>query len=198
MTPTSEVDETDIDEILKPVQQVSNNPFVENINDGSINTNDVYEISYNSFVNKPFTLNVKFNDFDGTLISFTDLEADKPGALMPSDIISSKLVEKAPETKQTENDNVKQNNNNQSNGKQRVLQRNNKRASKPALPSLFDRVDPEQRTGGNTGLQGAEVSGPDGTQQQPTGRKYRDWETDRKSTRLNSSHSGESRMPSSA
>ena len=29
-------------------------------------------------------------------------------------------------------------------------------------------------------------------------RKYRDWETDRKSTRLNSSHSGESRMPSSA
>ena len=28
--------------------------------------------------------------------------------------------------------------------------------------------------------------------------KYRDWETDRKSTRLNSSHSGESRMPSSA
>ena len=30
------------------------------------------------------------------------------------------------------------------------------------------------------------------------GNKYRDWETDRKSTRLNSSHSGESRMPSSA
>ena len=29
-------------------------------------------------------------------------------------------------------------------------------------------------------------------------RLYRDWETDRKSTRLNSSHSGESRMPSSA
>ena len=27
---------------------------------------------------------------------------------------------------------------------------------------------------------------------------YRDWETDRKSTHLNSSHSGESRMPSSA
>ena len=32
--------------------------------------------------------------------------------------------------------------------------------------------------------------------EQPTA--YRDWETDRKSTRLNSSHSGESRMPSSA
>ena len=31
-----------------------------------------------------------------------------------------------------------------------------------------------------------------------TNQKYRDWETDRKSTRLNSSHSGESRMPSSA
>ena len=30
----------------------------------------------------------------------------------------------------------------------------------------------------------------------PTG--YRDWETDRKSTRLNSSHSAKSRMPSSA
>ena len=29
-------------------------------------------------------------------------------------------------------------------------------------------------------------------------REYRDWETDRKSTRLNSSHSGEARMPSSA
>ena len=29
-------------------------------------------------------------------------------------------------------------------------------------------------------------------------RGYRDWETNRKSTRLNSSHSGESRMPSSA
>ena len=28
--------------------------------------------------------------------------------------------------------------------------------------------------------------------------QYRDWETDRKSTRLNSSHSGEPRMPSSA
>ena len=32
----------------------------------------------------------------------------------------------------------------------------------------------------------------------PRYKKYRDWETDRKSTRLNSSHSGESRMPSSA
>ena len=29
-------------------------------------------------------------------------------------------------------------------------------------------------------------------------KSYRDWETDRKSTRLNSSHSGEARMPSSA
>ena len=28
--------------------------------------------------------------------------------------------------------------------------------------------------------------------------RYRDWETDRKSTRLNSSHSAKSRMPSSA
>ena len=30
------------------------------------------------------------------------------------------------------------------------------------------------------------------------GNVYRDWETDRKSTRLNSSHSAKSRMPSSA
>ena len=30
------------------------------------------------------------------------------------------------------------------------------------------------------------------------GARYRDWETDRKSTRLNSSHSRASRMPSSA
>ena len=30
------------------------------------------------------------------------------------------------------------------------------------------------------------------------GGTYRDWETDRKSTRLNSSHSAKSRMPSSA
>ena len=30
------------------------------------------------------------------------------------------------------------------------------------------------------------------------GGAYRDWETDRKSTRLNSSHSAKSRMPSSA
>ena len=32
----------------------------------------------------------------------------------------------------------------------------------------------------------------------PTAKGYRDWETDRKSTRLNSSHSAKSRMPSSA
>ena len=34
-----------------------------------------------------------------------------------------------------------------------------------------------------------------GIERMPT---YRDWETDRKSTRLNSSHSAKSRMPSSA
>ena len=32
----------------------------------------------------------------------------------------------------------------------------------------------------------------------PFAGSYRDWETDRKSTRLNSSHSAKSRMPSSA
>ena len=35
----------------------------------------------------------------------------------------------------------------------------------------------------------------DNVEQEPL---YRDWETDRKSTRLNSSHSAKSRMPSSA
>ena len=34
--------------------------------------------------------------------------------------------------------------------------------------------------------------------QDKNARAYRDWETDRKSTRLNSSHSAKSRMPSSA
>ena len=34
--------------------------------------------------------------------------------------------------------------------------------------------------------------------QKSIGVVYRDWETDRKSTRLNSSHSAKSRMPSSA
>ena len=37
-----------------------------------------------------------------------------------------------------------------------------------------------------------------GTRDMMANLRYRDWETDRKSTRLNSSHSGESRMPSSA
>ena len=36
------------------------------------------------------------------------------------------------------------------------------------------------------------------SQTPPTSEKYRDWETDRKSTRLNSSHLKLSRMPSSA
>ena len=38
----------------------------------------------------------------------------------------------------------------------------------------------------------------DGTKKQYINNVYRDWETDRKSTRLNSSHSAKSRMPSSA
>ena len=36
------------------------------------------------------------------------------------------------------------------------------------------------------------------TRENPTDTPYRDWETDRKSTRLNSSHEIPSRMPSSA
>ena len=46
-----------------------------------------------------------------------------------------------------------------------------------------------------------EYSREDTTNQNPIGNQfgaYRDWETDRKSTRLNSSHSAKSRMPSSA
>ena len=42
---------------------------------------------------------------------------------------------------------------------------------------------------------GAAVGGVPGAL---VGGGYRDWETDRKSTRLNSSHSAKSRMPSSA
>ena len=51
--------------------------------------------------------------------------------------------------------------------------------------------------GGETG--GGEAAGGEG--EAAGGEKeggYRDWETDRKSTRLNSSHSAKSRMPSSA
>ena len=38
----------------------------------------------------------------------------------------------------------------------------------------------------------------EGVEQYPVNHNYRDWETDRKSTRLNSSHEIPSRMPSSA
>ena len=38
----------------------------------------------------------------------------------------------------------------------------------------------------------------EGKIKQESYKSYRDWETDRKSTRLNSSHSAKSRMPSSA
>ena len=42
------------------------------------------------------------------------------------------------------------------------------------------------------------LSQPDGATCEITDPTYRDWETDRKSTRLNSSHITRSRMPSSA
>ena len=56
---------------------------------------------------------------------------------------------------------------------------------------------------GQAGAGGGTVSGAQGQgTSQPTDRSietnYRDWETDRKSTRLNSSHITRSRMPSSA
>ena len=44
----------------------------------------------------------------------------------------------------------------------------------------------------------ASVLGPVNTNADSVTGRYRDWETDRKSTRLNSSHSAKSRMPSSA
>ena len=50
---------------------------------------------------------------------------------------------------------------------------------------------------GNVSAQGGIGSGGGGGGAGTTG-CYRDWETDRKSTRLNSSHSRASRMPSSA
>ena len=43
-----------------------------------------------------------------------------------------------------------------------------------------------------------EYNGEIGVIKKDEGGNYRDWETDRKSTRLNSSHSAKSRMPSSA
>ena len=43
-----------------------------------------------------------------------------------------------------------------------------------------------------------QVEGETTSQGLPIYSYYRDWETDRKSTRLNSSHSAKSRMPSSA
>ena len=58
---------------------------------------------------------------------------------------------------------------------------------------------PQGATGaGATGATGA--TGDSGTSRVwfYEGGDYRDWETDRKSTRLNSSHSAKSRMPSSA
>ena len=52
---------------------------------------------------------------------------------------------------------------------------------------------------GQAGAGGGTVSGAQGQgTSQPTDSNYRDWETDRKSTRLNSSHRSLSRMPSSA
>ena len=55
-----------------------------------------------------------------------------------------------------------------------------------------DKLIPLKVTGGFLGL--VEVKDSDGRYLT----EYRDWETDRKSTRLNSSHSAKSRMPSSA
>ena len=52
----------------------------------------------------------------------------------------------------------------------------------------------EKRSGETSTPSGKQVNTNKGT----TYDTYRDWETDRKSTRLNSSHSAKSRMPSSA
>ena len=52
------------------------------------------------------------------------------------------------------------------------------------------------RAGGITEL--IDVQNGENRQRIPGAKYYRDWETDRKSTRLNSSHEIPSRMPSSA
>ena len=55
------------------------------------------------------------------------------------------------------------------------------------------------RSAGGIRSANADMSSVKGGEKPPRRKRaYRDWETDRKSTRLNSSHSGESRMPSSA
>lgn len=57
------------------------------------------------------------------------------------------------------------------NGKQRVLQRSNKRVSKPESPSILSGVEGEQRVGRGAGLEGNDVPGTDGKQQQSAGRE---------------------------
>ena len=67
-------------------------------------------------------------------------------------------------------------------------------------------IDEDGNTGEVAGEHEGLVAGLSGVEQHRLsvrddagwGRVYRDWETDRKSTRLNSSHSAKSRMPSSA
>ena len=59
---------------------------------------------------------------------------------------------------------------------------------------LINKTKPDWQAGKLNGVGGKIEEG-----ESPLNAKtYRDWETDRKSTRLNSSHSAKSRMPSSA
>lgn len=92
MTEYSEVKKADIEQILKPVEEKKSNSFVDNVWKETINKNDVYEIEYKNFAGTSFKVKAKFNDFDGTLISFTDTETGKDGALLPTDIISSRII----------------------------------------------------------------------------------------------------------
>ena len=71
--------------------------------------------------------------------------------------------------------------------------------SAPSQDAVYDRLQVKQNlpTGYLTGWQ-LSVNTLDNTKFDIAAGRYRDWETDRKSTRLNSSHSAKSRMPSSA
>lgn len=93
MTEYAEVKKANIDEILKPQQEVSNNPFVEKVKDGTINPSDVYEIEFKNFAGTTFKEAVSFIEYDGTLISFINVQDDKKGALMPKDILESGKLE---------------------------------------------------------------------------------------------------------
>ena len=73
----------------------------------------------------------------------------------------------------------------------------NQQTAEPQQPTAQPATDPQQQAPQQQAPLPSEFFGKLFTKQEPAP-SYRDWETDRKSTRLNSSHRSLSRMPSSA